>query len=331
MAPVLESSHVPPVRRRRGFLPPARLAGVLLLTIWVGPVTFVQTDGPSWLQWLGAPQNATAFPRSIPPGQAFTLQPGTPLELRLLDGSTIKGRFLGRDLLGDSLYAQRFEACSRDASHAPFALGDTLHVRLRDGREWTLPFAGYGEMALLLRAPDRAEPLRVPFELACDVYGANGERVDPAFLARAFREGRLPSAEALVLDALSSAGSPAECWDMARRVPAEDVRIALADLPAGGGGDAGAIAGGVVLGVVVGVVLVAVLLSQSRNTSTSGCTYNGDVPRLFSEVPLTTRPFDLERGCFEGDVLVADAWPEADGAEPLALAAPSPARSPGKQ
>jgi len=311
----------PRVRRCRGALPPARLAGILLLLVWAGPVTFVQTDGPRWVHWLGAPEGASAYPRTIPAGQALRLEQGTPLELRLRDGSAAYGRFLGRGLIEDSLYATRFEAASRATSFTPIALGETLRVSLREGREWTLPFAGYGERALLLRAPDRDEPLRVPFESATRILRTNGTRVERHSLARAFRDGQLPSAEALLLEPLVVAGSEAERRASARRVPVEDIVTVLAEVGSKGIG----IPGTVVLGVLGLVVLLVVMANSS---SSGGCSDPVVITRT-AALPLTTRPFDLERGCYEGDVLVADAWPvNAKEGPAMAVGDPAPLGAP---
>ena len=122
----------------------ARLAGVLLLLVWVGPVTFVQTDSWQLLRLVGAPESASAEPRMISAGRAMLLEPGRPLKLRLRDGSVLEGRFLRRTLLDSAFYAPRFAAKARTSAYVPFAMGETLHVSLRDGREWTAPFAGMG-------------------------------------------------------------------------------------------------------------------------------------------------------------------------------------------
>src|SRR5436309_1989619 len=92
---------------------PVRLAGMLLLLVWVGPVTFVQTDSWQLLKWAGAPERASAEPRVIPAGKAMLLEPGTLLKLRLRDGSALEGRFLGRTLLEPALYVPRFLAYVR--------------------------------------------------------------------------------------------------------------------------------------------------------------------------------------------------------------------------
>lgn len=287
------------------------MAGVLLLVAWVGPVTFVQTDAPQLLRWVGAPEHASAYPRAIPAGEALLLEPGTPLELRLRDGSVVKGRFLGRTLLDASRYAQRFAARARSSSYAPFAPGETLHVALRDGRDWALPFAGYGELALLLERPGEPEPLRVPFEFASEIRRTNGDRVDPRTLARAFRAGKLPSAEALVIEDLLPVGIEADRWAAALRVAAEDIQSATVELPSGT-----SVAGAVVLGVLVGVVVFYVILLSSLNSASKGCRSvpSGSLPQVLAGVHLTTRAFDLDRACYVGDAL-AVAVPRSGSAE----------------
>jgi len=318
------SASRPAPRRRRGFMPSSRLAGVLLLIVWVGPVTFVQSDAPRLLQWIGAPGRAAAWPRVIAAGEALVLEPCTPLELRLRDGSVVRGRFLGRALLEDSLYARRFAARSRTSSYAPFALGETLRVSLRDGREWTLPFAGYGELVLLLHRPDGAGPLRVPFEFLSEIRGSNGERVEPRTLARAFRAGRLPSAEAIVIEDMLPLGSDADRWSAALRVAVEDVHATIVTLPSGD-----SVAGAVALGAVVGVVLFIVFLASAARSSSHGCTGPQSLPPILSSLPLTTRPFDLDRGCYVGEELIVESWPTPDSDAPArALAGPAPSGVP---
>src|SRR5437870_2050872 len=73
---------------------PVRLAAILLLLVWVGPVTFVETDSYQLLRWIGAPERAAADTRVIPAGGALLLEPWTLVKLRLRDGGVLKGRFL---------------------------------------------------------------------------------------------------------------------------------------------------------------------------------------------------------------------------------------------
>src|SRR5216117_1850441 len=105
-------------RRRR----PVRLAAILLLLVWIGPVTFVGTDPCQLLRWIGAPERAAADSRVIPAGGALLLEPWTIVKLRLRDGRVLKGPFLGRTLLDSALYVQRFTAKTRSSPFAPFAL-----------------------------------------------------------------------------------------------------------------------------------------------------------------------------------------------------------------
>lgn len=111
MAAVSARSHWLPWR-----VTPARLAAVLLLAVWVGPVSVVQTDLPRLLRWLGAPGHAIAESRVVPAGLALFLEPGTHIKLHLHDGSDVEGRFLGRALLDSTEYAVRFAAYERTAS-----------------------------------------------------------------------------------------------------------------------------------------------------------------------------------------------------------------------
>ena len=187
------------IRSSPRFTASARTAAILLLILWLGPVSFAQTDAWQLLTWAGAPARASAEAQVIPAGQALVLEPGTPLKLWLRDDSVVQGKFLGRALLDSSLYAPRFAAYARTSDFVPFAIGETLRVSLRDGREWSAPFAGYGEMTLLLKGAEGSDPRRVPFEFVREVRGANGAWVQPKALTRAFRKGSLPSAEAIAL------------------------------------------------------------------------------------------------------------------------------------
>jgi hypothetical protein len=195
----------------------------------------------------------------------------------------------------------------------PFALGEMLHVTLRDGREWTAPFAGHGELTLVLRSPEGPQFLRVPFEFAREIRRANGERIEPKALIRAFQDGALPSAEALALGEIVPLESMVDQWGSALRVAVEDIRSVSAQLPGGSNSAAGNAAGIVILSVVATLVLIGVALSSSS----SGCSSpNIDIPN-FLGVQLTTRPFDLDRGCFVGDALAVAEVP----AEPAPVAA----------
>lgn len=304
----------------------ARIAAVTLLMLWVGPVSFVQNDTSRVLQLLGAPRNAAAYTDVIPAGKALVLKPGTRIKLRLVDGGTVAGAFLGRALLDSALYAARFAAHAGSPSEV-FAMGETLRVSLRDGREMTAPFAGYGELTLLLRGPD-GQKVRVPFEFAREIHRANGEPIELKALTKTFRSRSLPSAEVLALEEANPIGSEAERWANALRVPVEDIKAVVLDAESGEGGST---AGVVVLGVVASVVLVFVILNAIADSSTSGCGSGPDIT-LFSS-RLTTRRFDLWRACYVGDALVAaDGWP-GDLTVPTAVnaasgAAPADAPSP---
>ena len=318
---------------KRGVTRSARVAGVLLLLVWVGPVTLVQTEAWRPLNWVGAPDRASAESRMISAGEAVQLAPGTPLKLRLRDGSVAEGRFQQRTLLDSAVYARRFAAAARASGYLPLVLGETLSVALRDCRRFTGPFAGYAQLTLLLRGADGSSYLRVPFESASEIRRANGERVEPGALALAFRAGRVPSAEALALETFPATEG---IVDQAGRVqvPAEDIVSATVELPSGNGSvqrdNGSSVVGGIVLGIVVGVVLFYILLGASlRSTSTSGCQSSAiDVSGFMTRAGVrpTTRPFDRDRACYEGDALaVADWWPVPIDAGPPTAFADSPA------
>jgi hypothetical protein len=292
------------------------LAAILLLAVWIGPVSFAQTDAWQLLKWAGAPATASAESQVIPAGQALVLAPGTMLRLTLADGSVVGGRFLGRTLLDSTLYAPRFASYARTSDFVPFALGETLSVSLRDGREWRAPFAGYGEMTVLLENPDGKGVWRVPFEFAKEFRGARGAWVQPKALARAFHNSSLPSAEALAIgDRGATPGTP-EAWEAALRVAVQDIKSATIDLPSGApgtpSGGGGSVAGAVVVGAVVAVVLFYVILgANARSTSSTNCESMA-LPNTMggTSVRLTTQPFDRSRSCYADDpVAVAEVWP----------------------
>ena len=309
--------------------PTARMAGTILLLVWVGPVTFAQTDAWQLVRWAGAPGPASAESRVIPAGKAMLLEPGTRLKLHLRDGSVLEGRFLGRTLLDSALYAPRFAAKARSSPYVPLALGETLLVSLRDGREWTAPFSGYGELTLLLRSPDGPQHLRVPFESASEIRRATGDRVEPSALAQAFHANMLPSAEALALEQGPPMEGPADRWAGALRVAVEDIEWVIVELPSvtAKGLSGTDVAGIVVLSLAVSVVVVLVVLKMLADSANSGCRIRPiDVnTQAFSGVRLTTRPFDRSRGCYVDDPLaVADAWPgPTEGGLATAMADPA--------
>jgi hypothetical protein len=270
--------------------------------VWVGPVNFVQTDTWRLLKWAGGPASAAAESRVIPPGHALVLEAGTLLTLRLYDGSVVHGRFLGRALLDSTHYHPRFRAHSAEPLFdAPFALGETLLVSLREGRELIGAFAGYGELSLLLRSADVPDYVRVPFESARQFRRLNGDVIEPRSLTRAFRAQLLPSAEALLLGPYNSIRA-AHDWISALRVPVEDIETVSAELPTGT-----SVAGVVILSVLVTLMIVFVILAEQGRSKPS-C--EPGIPPSLSGVHLTTRPFDRDRGCFVGEPLaVADPWP----------------------
>jgi hypothetical protein len=304
----------------------ARLAAVLLLAVWVGPVGWAQTDAWTLLRWAGAPGRAAATapldgdasPETIPAGRALILQPGTPLRLHMRDHTVVEGRYLGRTLLDSTSYAARYEKYATSATWVPLALGETLRVITREGHMRTAAFAGYGELSLLLVSPDSGHVLRVPFEFSREIFRADGTRLLPRDLAQEFREHQLPSAEALVIgDRVPGGGSDADQWAAALRVPVDDVKTVTVNVSG-----QPHTSGWVALGIVAGMVLiVAIIVHNQQHTPPPqpscdpGPYYGG-----FAGAHLTTRPFDRMRGCFAGDpIAVADPWPVA-AAEPVVAA-----------
>ena len=308
------------IRPSRRFTASARASAILLLLVWLGPVSFAATDTWQLLRWAGAPAPASAETQVIPAGQALVLEPGTPLKLWLRDDSVVQGKFLGRALLDSSLYAPRFAAYARTSDFVPFALGETLRVSLRDGREWSAPFAGYGEMTLLLKGAEGSDPRRVPFEFVREVRGANGAWVQPKALTREFRKGSLPSAEAIALGERAGVGTGADQWTNALRVAVQDIKSAAVELPSGG-----SVAGVVLVSALVTVVLFYVLLAASlRSTSSTSCSSASSFPGFLGgmSLHLTTRPYDRTRSCYADDPPpMADAAPGGTEVPPVAASA----------
>lgn len=285
-------------RRRAGAV--IRACAFTLLITWIGPVTDSQTGALRLMQRAGAASDASAATSQIPAGQAITLLPDTPIQIRLKSGRTVDGVFVGRSLLDSTTYAARFAQHARTSAFVPFALGESLHVVLSDGRHWTAPLVGYGEASLLLRAADGSEPLRVPFEMADSVRGADGESVAPLALLHAFRLGQLPSAEVLAIEEAGARGIT-EGAVRDRLVPVEDIATVRASAP---GSSAGAIVGAVILGVLVGSVLLLLLLAYSLRDCGTNSIQFPHLESLRSSL-LTTRAFDRERSCYVDQVLPA--------------------------
>jgi hypothetical protein len=325
MIHVLEMGRVPteqplhtPRRRPSRIATSARLAAVLLLFTWLGPVTMTQTDAWQLFKWAGAPASATASASIVAAGDAVVLESGVQMRLSLRDGSVVHGRFLGRTLLDPALYAPRFESRALSAGWVPFALGETLRVSLRDGRKLAAPFSGYGELSMLFASLTGGSDVRIPFEFAKEIRRADGERIAPKDLIQAFKKGTLPSREALALGASEPLLSEVDEWAGALRVAVEDIASATAQTPSGSN-----VAGTVVLAVLLTLVLFIVLIAASFHSSSTSCS-----PMAFPDgfgglsVRFTDRPFDRSRGCYEGEPpLAAAAWPGDTEVSPTAASA----------
>ena len=305
-----------------------RLAAFVLLLVWIGPVSFLQTDTWQLLKLLGAPVRASADARVIPAGEAALLEPETRLELHLHGGKVIKGSFVERTLLDSAQYAPRFAKYALTSPNVPLTMGESLSVLLQDGRELVGPFAGYGELTLLLRSPDGTPSQRVPFEFATEIHRANGDQVQPSALARAFKAGKLPSAEALTLREPLPKGSMADGVAGTIQVAVEDIEWATAGVSSGvpttasrGSADPVVI---ILVSVVVSVVLVILLIGASIHSAENNCGSIGPAGALLGEAHLTTRAFDRDRGCYVGDELAVDGpWPgTVDGGQAATLGDP---------
>lgn len=287
----------------------ARSAALLLLVTWFGPVSFEQAvpllhGGASpAVAAVGSIADASV----VPAGEALVLAPGTPIELHLRSGRVLRGRFLGRALQDSAAYAERFAASASSAEDGALSLGDSLRVVTLDGRVTTAAFAGWAEMALLLRGPADAPVLHVPFEFADSLMRADGSLVDLELLKHAFRNGDLPSADVLVLGASDPVGTDEERWASALRVPAEDIESVRAPSAAGKG-----VPGVLVLAVgVTAFVLIIIATRNERRASSPSCE-QWDPMTGWSAYRRIERPFDLGRGRFVDDpVARAEAWSEA--------------------
>ena len=288
----------------------ARTAAVLLLATWFGPVSFEQTV--PLLRGAVAPAGASVGSVSdgdvVPAGEGLVLAAGTPIELHLRDGRVLRGRFLGRALQDSAAYATRFAGLAA-SSGAALSLGESLRVVTLDGRETVAPFAGYAELALLLRGPADAPVLHVPFEFTRSIERADGSAVEVEQLRRAFRDHQLPSADGLVLGARDPVGTDEERWASALRVPADDIVSVRGPSTAGKG-----VPGLVVF--VVGVTAFVLIIAATRDhhePAYSGCeNANWGGFGGWSGYSVTERPFDLGRGRFVDDpVARAEAWSDA--------------------
>lgn len=285
---------------------PTRAAAVVLLAVWLGPVTIAQTDLAGIADFFGYPAPALADSRIVDTGQAVEIEPGAHVMMKLRDGTNIDGRFLGRALMDSARYAERFQTHALSASNGPIALGETLSVTMRDGTTRTAAFAGYGELSLLLRDPLAAAPFAVPFEFAASVHNSSGESIDLKALAKMYRAGALPTAETLVIGPKRALGSPQEQWANALHVPVQDVSATWFDAPR-----TSTVALTIALVAVAGLGLILIGLATAK-PHVEGC--NQPVNLLSLSLPphvhLTTRPVDVERGRYVGDPMIASGtWP----------------------
>jgi len=272
--------------------------------------------------WLGAPNSATAGASLISPGKAVILEPGARLKLRLRDQSRVEGRYLGRALLDSALYATRFAEHMLASSFAPLALGETLQITLRDGRDRTAAFAGYGDRSLFMSGSPGTEPVRVPIESIDGIRHANDREVDLKVLSRELKRDALPSAEALVIEDLKALGDPNERWSKAERIPVSEIE--WASLAIGDDKKGSSLAGGIILGALAGAVIAILVIAYAIDSAFDDCgsaVGSMALPPL-SGLTLTTRPFDLDRGCYEGEPLAeCGLWPERVDIGPSTAAA----------
>lgn len=288
-----------------------RASALTLLILWIGPVTFGPggSCGPL-LEW-GVPTRASAVQNLVAPRSMATLDPGVRVKLRMRNGTVIQGRYMGRDLLEPEIYAERFAEHAASATYAPLQLGETLHVSLQDGRQRSGPFAGYGDRSLIMSGPDDTGPIRVPVESILSLHRSSDERVDLRGLGRALRANSLPSAEALVIEATDALGSHDERWQRAARIGVSDIQSA--GVAGTGSNDGSPLVGGIILGVVAGVLLAFVMLGLALNEASRNCGSHAVV--VPAGLTPTTRPFDLDRGTYQGDPL-ATCGPWREAAQP---------------
>ena len=236
-------------------------------------------------------------PRFLPAGDAIYLDRGSALTLHLHDGSSVSGRFAGRELLAPDRYRTRFEAHAARGGWSPLALGESLTVETTEGKRVPASFEGYAMRALVLRGPQAGEPTRVPFESTRSIERSRGGIVSVDSLLAADVRGDLPSAEAIALDVVKEGngiaireGGPPRVFPLAE--------IDRVTVRAQNGSAAGIIA----LGVVVDIVLLAVYLNSIEGSS-SGCEYRAPIV-----VRVTEQPFDRTLGRFVDENL---AWPDS--------------------
>lgn len=270
-------------------------------------------------------------PQLVPAGDAIHLEPGRELRLHLRNGSTVRGRFLGRVLLDRATYELRFAAASRAGVRGPLELDETLIVGLADGRRIEAPFGGYAMRALLLRTRADSTAVRFPFPSVVSIRRTGGTPVSIDSLLLSDLRGELPSAEAVAIEELAAPRGIAD-FDVARReVPLEEIQMAV--VAKGGKKTPGLILAGVAADIVL-FVIIRELLKPRPAPPPPDCEYSGG-PWLGADDRVTERPFDRRLGRFVGeDVAWGDstlAPPEAGeaAAAPLASPADSAAASSG--
>ena len=288
-----------------------RTAAIVLLAVWIGPISFEQTVPllGGVIAPAGAAVGSVTDGGVLPARQGLVLTAGTPIELRLRDGRVLRGRFLGRALQDSAAYAARFAAAAAAPGGGALSLGESLRVVTLDGREMVAPFAGWAELALLLRGPAETPVLHVPFEFTRALERADGSPIDVQQLRRAFRDHLLPSADVLVLGASDPVGTDEERWASALRVPADDIASVRGPSNAGKG-----VPGLVVFAVgVTALVLIIAATHHEHTTNNPGCenTNLGGIGG-WTSYSVTERPFDLGRGRFVDDpVTRAEVWSDA--------------------
>lgn len=295
-----------------------RWAAVALLVLMLGPFAMSVT-GCFTLGAMIATSSIEAEPQMVPAGDAMYLEPGRELRLHLRNGSTVRGRFLGRALLSSAAYEARFAGAARSGLGGSLGLGETLLVVCADGRRIEAPFAGYAMRALVLRTRLDSTGIRIPFRSAVSIHRANGDTVSIDSLLLSDLRGELPSAEALAIEEFDAPRGISGFGVARREVPLEEVQMAV--VARGSKKTPGLILAGVAADVVLFVMIREML--KPRPAPPPDCEYTGG-PWLGADVRLTERPFDRTLARFVGEDV---AWsdPFLALSDTLELASPDSA------
>jgi hypothetical protein len=289
---------------------PTRLAAILLLWVWVGPVTFAQTDSWRLLEVVGTPERASAESQVIPAGMAMAIEPNTVLMLHLRNGMVREG--------ASSEEHSWTPRCTQPVSPPMPAGLPSAHRSGRNGerfaRRWSPVLGGvprlrraHAALAELGRNAGRADPIRVHNRDSPSQWRSHrAERLAPGL-----PHGTAAFGRSLELQEPGPSRGIGKRWG--NRLPSGRRRHRVrhigtafrrpcrwdhrAGSPRGCGGRRRPVRG----------------LGPLAFNSKPKCSGRATSPPTLLGVHLTTRPFDRSRGCYVGDPLaVGRRLAEAD-------------------